>query len=154
MPRFVRPIILALTAFALMISAARAQKADFGTPAEARAMLDKVIAAMKADPAKTLAQISAGEGGFKDRDLYPYCIGPDGKYVAHPDKSRIGLVYKDVKDKSGKAYGAEVSANAAEGKIGEVSYVFPRPSDSAPTPKVGLYTKVGGYICVVGYYKP
>jgi len=151
---YLRPMILALTAFALVTTAAYAQKADFGSPAEAKAMLEKVIAAMRADKAKTLAQISAGEGGFKDRDLYPYCIDPDGKYVAHPDKSRIGLVYNDVKDKAGKAYGAEVSANAADGKIGEVSYVFPRPGESAPTPKVGLYTKVADHICVVGYYKP
>ncbi|MGA7329064.1 MAG: cache domain-containing protein [Rhodomicrobium sp.] len=78
---------------------------------------------------------------------------PGGKYAAHPAASRIGLVYKDVKDKSGKAYGEEVSRLAEEGKIGEVSYIFPNPIDHKPTPKVGSYTKVAGYICVVGYYK-
>ena len=129
-----------------------AQKAGFGTPAEARAMLEKVVAGMKSDKATTLAQINMGAAGFKDRDLYPYCIGPDGKYVAHPDRSRIGLVYKDVRDKSGKAYGEEVSRLAVEGKIGEVSYIFPRPTDSRPTPKVGLFIKVADHICVVGYY--
>jgi polar amino acid transport system substrate-binding protein len=128
------------------------QKAGFGTPAEARAMLLKVVAGMKADKTKTLTQISKGEGGFKDRDLYPYCIGPDGKYVAHPDPSRIGLVYKDVRDKSGRAYGEEVSRRAVEGKIGEVHYIFPRPTDGTPTPKVGLFTRVADHICVVGYY--
>jgi|SRR5215469_9202197 len=132
--------------------AAYAQKAEFGTPAEARAMLEKVVAGMKADTAKTLAQISKGE--FKDRDLYPYCVGPDGKYAAHPNAARIGLVQKDVKDKNGKAYGAEMQKVAEEGKIAEVSYVFPRPGgDGTPVPKVGLVTKVAGYICVVGYYK-
>ena len=130
-----------------------AQKAGFGTPAEARAMLEKVIAGMKADKTATLVKISKGEGGFKDRDLYPYCIGPNGKYVAHPDPSRVGLVYKEVRDKSGKAYGREVSRHAAEGKIGEVHYVFPRPTDGTLRPKVGLFTKVAGHICVVGYYK-
>jgi Single Cache domain 2 len=131
-----------------------AQKTEFGTPAEARAMLEKVVAGMKVDKEKTLALIRRGEGGFKDRDLYPYCIGPDGKYVAHPDPSRIGLVYKDVRDKSGKAYGKEVSRRVVEGKIGEVNYVFPRPTTGTPTPKIGLFTKVAGHICVVGYYKP
>jgi polar amino acid transport system substrate-binding protein len=138
---------------AMSMSTVGAQKAGFGTPAEARAMLEKVIAGMKADKTITLAQISKGDGGFKDRDLYPYCIGPDGKYVAHPDRSRIGLVYKDVRDKAGKAYGDEVSMLAVEGKIGEVNYIFPRPTTGIPTPKVGLYTRVGEYICVVGYYK-
>jgi hypothetical protein len=117
-------------------------------------MLEKVLAGMKADKEKTLALISSGEGGFKDRDLYPYCIGPNGKYVAHPDASRIGLIYKEVRDKSGKAYGREVSRRAVEDKIEEVNYVFPRPTTGVPTPKVGLYTKIAGHICVVGYYEP
>jgi hypothetical protein len=149
---------LAAAAIAVVLAvsgiAAYAQKAEYGTPAEAKAMLEKVIAGMKADKAQTLAQISKGEGGFKDRDLYPYCVGPDGKYVAHPDASRIGLVQKDVKDKNGKAYGEEMAKVAEERKIAEVSYVFPRPGgDGTPVPKVGLVTKVAGHICVVGYYK-
>ncbi|MGA7326392.1 MAG: cache domain-containing protein [Rhodomicrobium sp.] len=140
-----------LTATALSMTA-HAQKAGFGTPAEARAMLEKVVAGMKSDKEKTLAQISKGE--IKDRDLYPYCIGPDGKYAAHPQAGRVGLVLKDVKDKSGKAYGEEIAKVAKEGQIAEVSYVFPRPGgDGSPVPKVGLVTKVAGYICVVGYYK-
>jgi hypothetical protein len=154
MIRYVLAAVAMVTALAISATAAYAQKAEFGTPAEAKAMLEKVIAGMKADKTKTLAQISKGEAGFKDRDLYPYCAGADGKYVAHPDASRIGLVLKDVKDKSGKAYGEEIAKVAAEGKIAEVSYVFPRPGgDGSPVPKVGLVTKVADYICVVGYYK-
>lgn len=145
--------IAVLTAGALLSTLAQAQKSQYGTAEEARAMLEKVVAGMKANKDATLAQISKGEAGFKDRDLYPYCVGPDGKYAAHPDSSRIGLVLKDVKDQTGKAYGQEISQNAEEGKIGEVSYIFPNPIDKKPTPKVGLYTKVAGYICVVGYYK-
>jgi hypothetical protein len=131
---------------------ARAQKADYGTPAEAKAMLEKVIAGMKADAAQTIAKINKGE--FKDRDLYPYCAGPDGKYVAHPIASRIGLVQKDIKDQNGKAYGEEMTKVAEEGKIAEVGYVFPRPGTDGPAvPKVGLVTKVAGHVCAVGYYK-
>ena len=140
-----------LVTVAVLSPAAQAQKAEYGSPAEAKAMLEKVVAGMKTSKDATLAQIS--KGGFSDRDLYPYCVGPEGKYVAHPDASRIGLVYKDVKDQNGKSYGAEVSQRAEEGKIGEVDYVFINPIDKKPTPKVGLYTKVAGYICVVGYYK-
>jgi hypothetical protein len=143
-----------LTALVISSSTTYAQKAEFGTPAEARAMLDQVVAGMKADRAATLARISKGEGGFKDRDLYPYCVSPEGKYVAHPDPARVGLVLKDVKDKSGKAYGEEIAKVAEEGKIAEVNYVFPRPGgDGSPVPKVGLVAKIGSYICVVGYYK-
>jgi len=64
--------------FATMLVAA-----DFGTPRdEARAILDKAVAAIKADKASVLAQFNKGKGGFKDRDLYPFCAGPDGMFTA------------------------------------------------------------------------
>ena len=34
---------------------------------------EKTVAAMKADKAKTIELINKGEGGFLDRDLYPFC---------------------------------------------------------------------------------
>ena len=45
-----------------------------GTEQEARAMLSKAVAAVKADQAVALAMCQKGEGGFKDRDLYPFCF--------------------------------------------------------------------------------
>ena len=142
-----------ITVTAIASTTTFAQIAKFGTPAEAKAMLEKVVVSMKADPVKTVSQINKGEGGFRDRDLYPTCAGPDGKNIAHPDPTRIGLVQKDIKDVTGKPYGAEF-ASAVEGKITEVSYMFPRPGeDKTPVEKVGLATKVAGYTCVVGYYK-
>jgi hypothetical protein len=147
-------MIAAILAAALAVStAADAQKAEFGTAAEAKAMLEKVVAAMKADAAKTIAQINKGEGGFKDRDLYPVC-SLDGKVVANPDASRIGLLRKDIKDSTGKAFGAEMEQVAEEGKFAEVSYTFPRPgADKTPVAKVSFVTKTAGYVCIVGYYK-
>jgi hypothetical protein len=142
-----------ITVTAIASTTTFAQNAKFGTPAEAKAMLEKVVVSMRADPVKTVSQINKGEGGFRDRDLYPTCAGPDGKNIAHPDPTRIGLVQKDIKDVTGKPYGAEF-ASVVEGKITEVSYMFPRPGeDKTPVEKVGLATKVAGYTCVVGYYK-
>jgi hypothetical protein len=43
---------------------------------------------------------------------------------------------------------------AEEGKVAEVSYMFPRPgSDTTPVAKVALVTKVADQVCAVGYYK-
>jgi len=147
-------MISMISAAALAFSLpATAQKGE-GTAAEAKAMLEKVVAAIKADPAKTIAQINKGEGGFKDRDLYPVCSGPDGKIVANPDTSRIGMQRADLKDASGKAFGAEMLKVAEEGKFAEVSYMFPRPgADKTPVAKVSFVTKVAGNVCIVGYYK-
>ena len=131
-----------------------AQKPEYGSAAEAKAMLEKTVAAIKADKAKTLTMINKGEGGFKDRDLYPACSGLDGKVTAHPEKTRIGMDRNTMKDETGKAYGAEIMKVAAEGKIAEVSYMFPRPGpDKTPVQKVAYVTRVGDQVCLVGYYK-
>ena len=148
-----RLTISLMTVGAIVSTATYAQNASFGSPAEAKAMLEKVVISMKADPVKTVSQINKGEGGFRDRDLYPTCAGPDGKNIAHPDATRIGLVQRDIKDVTGKPYGAEF-ASAVEDKFTEVTYMYPRPGeDKRPVEKVGLATKVAGYTCVVGYYK-
>ena len=47
--------------------------ADFGTAEEAKAMLERAVAAAKEDRAKALDMFNNGEGGFKDRDLYVWC---------------------------------------------------------------------------------
>jgi hypothetical protein len=148
-------LIAAFTAAALAVpTAGYAQKAEFGTPAEAKAMLEKTVTAIKADKAKALAMINKGEGGFRDRDLYPACSGLDGKVTAHVDKTRIGMDRNTMKDSAGKAYGAEIMKVATEGKIAEVSYMFPRPgAEKTPVQKVAYVTKVGDQVCLVGYYK-
>jgi signal transduction histidine kinase len=126
--------------------------ADFGTPEEARGMLDKAVAALKADKAIALAQFAKGEGGFKDRDLYPFCAGPDGMFTAHPTLNGKSLT--DLQDKNGKPLGKEILSVAEEGKVKEVSYMWPRPgSDPTPVSKVSYVTKIGDQTCAVGYYK-
>ena len=125
--------------------------ADFGTAAEAKAMLEKAVAALKANQASALSMFTKGEGGFKDRDLYPFCGGPDGMFTAHP--SLVGKSLKDLKDKSGKPLGEEIYKSAQQGKITEVSYMWPRPGTTDPVQKVSYVTKVGDQVCAVGYYK-
>lgn len=140
----------ALSAMAVA-GVATAIAAEFGTAAEAKAMLEKAVKAVKADKAKSLAMFAKGEGGFKDRDLYPFCGGPDGNFTAHP--SLVGKSLKELKDKAGKALGAEMYKVAQEGKISEVNYMWPRPGSTEPVQKVSFVTKVGDQVCAVGYYK-
>ena len=150
----IRLVLNAFVVVGLVASVAHAQKAQFGTAAEAKAMLEKTVAAIKADKAKALAMINKGEGGFKDRDLYPACAGLDGKVTAHIDSTRLGMDRHTMKDETGKPYGAEIMRVAQEGKIAEVSYMFPRPGpDKKPVQKVAYVTKVGDQVCLVGYYK-
>jgi len=145
-------VVITVALFVVAVAGvATAIAADFGTAGEAKAMLEKVVAAVKADKAKALAMFTKGEGGFKDRDLYPGCGGPDGNFTAHP--SLVGKSLKDLKDKAGKALGAEMYEVAQEGKISEVSYMWPRPGTTEPIKKVSFVTKVDDQVCGVGYYK-
>src|SRR5262249_47116857 len=142
----------ALAGLALMLcNPAFAQ--GFGTAAEAKAMLEKAIAALKADKTKALGDFNNPAGGFRDRDLYVFCAGADGKFTAHVNPSLKGTDIKALVDKSGKKLGEEIVNVAAEGKVTEVEYMFPRPGGTDPVQKVSYVTKVGDQVCGVGYYK-
>ena len=145
-----RKIVLStLSAIALATSAQAA--GEFGTSAEAKAMLDKAVIAVKANKTDALAKFAKGDDGFKDRDLYPFCGGPDGNFTAHP--SLTGKSMKDLKDKAGIAMGEAMYKAASEGKVSEVSYMWPRPGSTEPVQKVSYVTKIGDQVCAVGYYK-
>jgi signal transduction histidine kinase len=144
---------LLMAAFATAALGALAADAKFGTSDEARAMLKKVEADLKKDRAGTMQKMKNGDEGYKDRDLYPFCIGTDGKTTAHADPKRIGEKATDLKDKNGKAFAKEMLEVAKEGKVSEVSYQFPRPGETQPAQKVSYVTKIGDQVCGVGYYK-
>jgi hypothetical protein len=84
-----------------------------GTAVEAKAMLEKAVAAVKADKAKALDMFNQGEGGFLDRDLYVFCSNvSDGKLLAdgNPNAKRlIGTDDRTLKDSTGKAFGQETA---------------------------------------------
>lgn len=124
---------------------------QYGTPAEAKAMLEKAVAAVKQDEAKALQMFTSGEGGFKEKDLYPFCAGPDGNFTAHP--KLVGKSLAGLEDKSGKNFGKEIMSQAQDGKISEVTYMWPRPDGGDPVQKVAYVTKVKDQVCAVGYYK-
>ena len=128
-----------------------------GTAEEARAMLDKAVAAVKADQIVALAMFLKGEGGFLDRDLYPFCFrNSDGKLLVSPKAVPAGTDIRTLKDANGNAYGPAIYAagQKPEGQITEVGpYLFPKPGTTTPTfPKVSFVTKVGELGCGVGYY--
>jgi signal transduction histidine kinase len=159
MKSMTRTFMIAAASAAVLALSATAFAQQAGTAQEARAMLDKAVAAVKADKAKAIDMFNKGEGGFLDRDLYPFCTNvSDGKIVAlgNPQaKQLIGTDQRMLKDATGKAYGQELydAGQKPEGQITEVSYMFARPGDPKPVPKVSYVTRVGDIACGVGYYK-
>jgi hypothetical protein len=76
-------MIAATSSIAVLAGSATAFAQQYGTRDEARAMLMKAVAAVKADKVKALDMFNKGEGGFLDRDLYVFCGNiSDGKAVA------------------------------------------------------------------------
>jgi signal transduction histidine kinase len=144
-------IAITLVAVAGGFGTAAISAAEFGNAAEAKAMLEKAVVAVKADKATALAQMAKGENGFRDRDLYPFCGGPDGNFSAHP--TLTGKSMKDLMSKTGEPVGAKLYGAAHEGTISEVSYMWPRPGSAEPVQKYSYVTKIGDQVCAVGYYK-
>ena len=143
---------------AVLTLSATAFAQQLGTADEAKGMLLKAVAALKADRDVTLGMINKGEGGFRDRDLYVFCVRvSDGKQLASGAViPPIGTDQRTLKDSTGKAFGLELYAagQKPEGEITEVSYMFPKPGTTAPpVSKVSFVTRVGDLGCGVGYYK-
>ena len=148
-----RSALMSAVALPLLLGATPLLAAEYGTAGEARAMLERAVAAVNADEPKALAEFSRGEAGFKDRDLYVFCAGPDGKIDAHPNPALMGNDMNTIKDKNGKLFGQEMVRVAQAGTLKEVSYMWPRLGTTEPVPKVAYVTKVKDQVCGVGYYK-
>ena len=135
-----------------LTAAAFAQVSEYGTADEARALLERAVAAVKADKAKALETFNREDGGFRDRDLYVFCVhATDGVETAHP--THRGEKIGDLKDANGFAFGQEILKKASAGTISEVVYLWPRPGSDTPLKKVTYVTKIDDQICGVGYYK-
>jgi signal transduction histidine kinase len=144
--------IIRYAAILVLFMTTSVQAAQFGTEKDAKAMLDRAIAALKENKEKALEMFNKGEGGFKDRDLYVFCANAsDGILTAHPYLK--GEHLQDIKGKKGFPLGQEIMRTATEGKTNEVTYWWPRPGSDKPLQKHTFFTKVGDQNCGVGYYK-
>ena len=154
-------IAATLGATLALASVSFAQQGAFGTAAEAKAMLIKAVAAIKADKAKGLDMIAKVDGEFRDRDLYAYCFNlSDGTLHPFPNpnlKALFGKDYRTLKDPKGFNFGQVIFDTVTknpDGQIAEVGGIMlPKPgSDPTPVPKTVFVTKVGDLGCGVGYY--
>ena len=148
-----RGLAFVAAAVLFLLTASSVPAAQFGTAEEAKAMLERAVAAVKEDKAKAIDMFNKGEDGFKDRDLYVFCANAsDGIVTAHPYGQR-GKQLREIFGKKGYPLGQEIMQKATEGTMREVTYWWPRPGTDTPLEKTAFYTKAGDQICGVGYYK-
>jgi hypothetical protein len=157
----VRRFVIAAVSAVIALSPAALGQQTAGTAEEARAMLMKALAAVRADEAKALDMFNKGEGGFRDRDLYVFCVNAsDGTILATGNpklKQALGTDMRAAQNSTGEPFGAEMYAaiQKPEGEITEVSYMATKPgADDTPVAKVSLIARADNDVgCGVGYYK-
>jgi hypothetical protein len=146
-----------LAAVVLLSSSGLVLAQQSGTAAEAKAMFDRALAALRANEVTAISDFNdKNNKQFHDRDLYVFCYNmSDGKFTAHPSPTLMGtdvraLKYKD--DPFGQRAYDTVKA-APEGSVSTFDYEFPRPGTYEPVPKQSFETRIGNQACGVGFYK-
>ena len=125
-----------------------------GTAAEAKAMLTRAVAAMKANKRKALADFSAGRKGFKDRDLFVFCARlSDRIMIAHGGYSpMVGVKISKLVTKKGRRFGDEILDMYRSGKIKVIKYETRNWNTKKRATRETFFTKVAGHACAVGYF--
>jgi signal transduction histidine kinase len=139
-----------------LVLAEDAQPGDHGTPSEAKASLAKAIAHYKAVGRKqALTDFTARKAPFVDRDLYVFCIGPDGVIVANGAyPSFVGTSADILKDADGKPLGKALLETGSREGGGSIEYAHINPVSHLPESKVSFVQKAGEDVCGVGAYNP
>lgn len=150
-----RVLVFALAGVFAASLATVALASEFGTPAQAEAMVKKAVGFIKANgKEKGLAEVSNPKGKFVDRDLYVFVYDMNGKCLAHgANQKMIGKDLSDQKDVDGKAYVKErVEIAKTKGK-GWQDYKFPNPLSKKIEQKTAYVEKLEDYIVGCGAYK-
>jgi hypothetical protein len=152
-----RILTFALASLVLWSSTAFAVAQQSGAAAEARAMLNRAVAALKANEAAALAAFNdKNNKDYHDRDLYVFCFHmSDGMFTAHVNPAMMAKDVRAIK-LGGDLLGQrtfDVIKDAPEGTVSRVDYMFPKPGTTNPVPKESYVTRIGNEGCGVGYYK-
>ena len=126
-----------------------------GTEVEAKVLLERAVNLMKVDEVVALTMMSIPNGGFHQKDLYPFCLHDSGVLVSHP--YLLGSSLRDYVSDDGIKVGDTFIKKAKEGKIDKITYIQPVFMDGKLTQekakKTSFYTRVGRYICASGFYQ-
>jgi cytochrome c len=146
--------VICLAVFIMAVSHV-AVAAEFGTAAEAVAMVKKAIAEIKTvGKEKAFAEIANPKGKFIDRDLYIFVYDITGKCVAHGfNQKMIGKDLVEMKDPDGKFYVKErIEIAKTKGK-GWQDYKFTNPISKKIEHKSAYIEKIDDLIVGCGIYK-
>lgn len=149
-----RKFVLSL-AIVMMAFGAHAQ--ERGTADQAKALVDKGLAHIKAVGVdKAGEDFTAKDGKWQDKDLYVFVQKLDGTMVAHGgNKGLVGKNHFELKDANGKLFVKEMIEVAKSKGSGWVDYMWTSPATKKVEAKSTFIVKIpdfDGYIGV-GIYK-
>ena len=126
-----------------------------GTESEAKLLLERAVNLMRIDEVVALTMMTIPNGGFHQKDLYPFCIDDSGVLMAHP--YNLGRSIKSMVTDDGVKVGEILLKNAKEGEINKISYVLPIFTGGKITnekaKKTTFFTRVGKHVCASGFYQ-
>ena len=131
---------------------AGAAAGEFGTAAEAKAMLERAVAAVRQDKAAAIASFNRNDSSFRDRDLFVFCFNAgDGKFTAH--EALVDWDVRRLRDAAGSTLGAEMYARNGDSGITEITYTAPRPGSTQSAEKRAYLVHVDDQVCGVSAYQ-
>lgn len=143
--------------FVALIGGAALAGDRFASADDGKAMLERAVTALKADPVAALKQFNDEKNKqFRDRDLFVFCFSlPDGNFTAFQSPVMLGTDVRELKyqDEPIGQHAYDAAANAAEGDFVTVEYDFPKPGTKTAATKKSLETRIGKQACGVTYFK-
>jgi cytochrome c len=136
--------------------AAAVKAAEFGTKAEAVAMVKRVQESFKAIGAEATFKLVSDKSTpqFHDRDLYPFIYEFSGVCVAHGARpALIGKNLIGLKDQDGKLLVHEMIEIAKTRASGWFDYKWPNPINNKIEDKSSYVERMGDYMVGVGVYR-
>lgn len=144
--------VMAFTLFCALAQPALAE--DHGTAAEAKAMVQKAITAMKKNGIEsTIAEINKRDGQYKDKDLYVVVYSMSGQNLAHLNPKMVGKDMLELTDIDGKHFIKERIELAKKNGSAWQDYKFLNPLSKQIEPKSMYIEKYDNVIVGCGIYK-
>lgn len=124
------------------------------SPEQAKALLERAVAAVKDGQARAVDAFNRVDGGFMQDDLYVFAVDlASRRFIAHgASPVLVGRAAVSLRDPRGKSIVADMINIADRKGEGELDYAWRNPVTEKLESKHSYFRKVDGTLVGVGYY--
>ncbi len=144
-----------VTIMAVLFTVSWAQAGDKGSADEAKALIEKAAAYVKANgKEKAFGEFTDRKGKFVDRDLYIFVNDLTGKTMAHGGNAKlVGKDMSNLQDAKGEYFIRKMNELAKIKGSGWVDYFWTNPVTKNIEPKSTYVLKMDDFYLGCGIYK-